>query len=52
MYFQECVVARRARTDQRWDEGVGAGGGKPGSNARVLRALDVDHHDGIEPVER
>jgi hypothetical protein len=26
---QECVVARRARPDQRWNAGVGAGDGQP-----------------------
>jgi hypothetical protein len=31
----------RVRTDQRWDEGVGAGGGQLGSNARARRSLDV-----------
>jgi hypothetical protein len=32
---------RRVRTDQRWDEGVGAGGGQLGSNARARRSLAV-----------
>jgi hypothetical protein len=27
--------------DQRWDEGVGAGGRQPGSTARVRRSLAV-----------
>jgi hypothetical protein len=52
LYLQECVVARRVRTDQRWDAGVGACGGKPGSNARIWRSLDVDRHDDVEPAER
>jgi hypothetical protein len=46
------VVARKVRTDQRWDAGVGAGGGKPGSNARVWRSLDVDQHVHVEPADR
>jgi hypothetical protein len=33
---------RRARTDQRWAEGVGAGGGQLGSSARARRSLAVD----------
>jgi hypothetical protein len=37
------VEARRVRTDKRWDADVGAGGGKPGSVARVWRSLDVDN---------
>jgi hypothetical protein len=32
---------RRVRTDQRRDEGVGAGGGQLGSNARSRRSLAV-----------
>jgi hypothetical protein len=40
------------RTDWRWDAGVGAGGGKPGSNARVWRSLDVDRLVDVEPAER
>jgi hypothetical protein len=46
------VEERRVRTDQRWDAGVGVGGGKPGINALVCRSLDVDHHVDVEPVER
>jgi hypothetical protein len=46
------VEARRVRTDQRWDAGVGASGGKPGSGVRVWRSLDVDQHDDVEPAER
>jgi hypothetical protein len=42
MYFQECVVERGVRTDQRWVEGARGGGGKPGSGARVRRSFDVD----------
>jgi hypothetical protein len=52
MYLQKCVVARGVRTDQRWDAGVGAGGGKPASSARVWRSLDVDEHVDVEPAER
>jgi hypothetical protein len=32
---------RRVRTDRRWDEGVGAGGGQLGSSARARRSLEV-----------
>jgi hypothetical protein len=49
MYLQERVEARRLRTSQRWDAGVGVGGGQPGSIARVWRSLDVDKHDDVEP---
>jgi hypothetical protein len=35
------VLARRVRTDQRWDAGVGAGGGHPGSCAREGRSVNV-----------
>jgi hypothetical protein len=35
-------MARRVRPDQRWDAGVGAGGGKVGSNAWKRRSLAVD----------
>jgi hypothetical protein len=35
LYLKECVMARSVRTYQRWDAGVGACGGKPGSNASV-----------------
>jgi hypothetical protein len=35
-------LARRVRTDQRWDAAVGAGGGQPGSGASEGRSLDVD----------
>jgi hypothetical protein len=45
------VVARRVRTDQWWDVGVGAGGGKPESTAIVWRSLDVDEHDDVEAIE-
>ena len=34
----------RVRTDQRWDEGVGAGGGELGSNARARRSLAAASH--------
>jgi hypothetical protein len=40
------------RTDQRWDAGVGAGGVKPGSTARVWRSLDVDEPADVQPAER
>jgi hypothetical protein len=46
------VVERRVRTDRRWDAGIGAGGGKPGSGARVWRSLDVDKLANVEPAER
>jgi hypothetical protein len=46
------VVARRVRKDKRWDAGVGAGGGKPGSNVRVWRSLDVDQRADVKPAER
>jgi hypothetical protein len=46
------VVASRVRTDKRWDADVGDGGGKPGSNARVWRSLDVDQPLDVEPPER
>jgi hypothetical protein len=52
LYLHECVVPRRARTDKRWDAGVGAGGGKPGRNARVRLSLDVDPHAEVEPAKR
>jgi hypothetical protein len=53
MSLQKCVVARGVRTDRRWEAGVGAGGGKLGSNAtRVWRSFDVDHHVDVEPAER
>jgi hypothetical protein len=35
-------MARRVRPDQRWDVGVGVGGGQPGSNAMKGRSLAVD----------
>jgi hypothetical protein len=36
---------RRVRTDQRWDEGIGAGGGQLGSSAcRARRSLAFDSH--------
>jgi hypothetical protein len=38
----ERVVARRVRPDQRWDAGVGARDGQPGSNAMTGRSLAVD----------
>jgi hypothetical protein len=39
---QKCLMARRIRPDQRWDAGVGAGGGQPGRSARKGRSLAVD----------
>jgi hypothetical protein len=38
----ERLVARRVRAEQRWDAGVGAGDGQPGSNAKKGRSLAVD----------
>jgi hypothetical protein len=35
-------MARRVRPDQRWDAGVGACDGKPGSNAMQDCSLAVD----------
>jgi hypothetical protein len=35
-------MARRVRPDPRWEAGVGAGGGMPGSSARKGRSLAVD----------
>jgi hypothetical protein len=46
------VVERRERMDQRWDVGFGVGGGKPRSNARVWRSLDVDQHVAVEHAYR
>jgi hypothetical protein len=39
-----CIIflATRVRTDKRWDAGVGARGGLPGSTAREWRSLTVD----------
>jgi hypothetical protein len=34
----------RVQTDQRWDEGVGAGGGQLGSSARARRSLAPASH--------
>jgi hypothetical protein len=43
MCLEKLVEARRAPTDQRWEAGVGDGGGQPGSSARtVVRSPDVD----------
>jgi hypothetical protein len=52
MYRKNYVEARRVRTNQRWDAGVGAGCGKPRSIARVWHSLDVDQHVDVEPAER
>jgi hypothetical protein len=53
MCLQKCVEAtRRVRTDQRWDVGVGARGGKHGSSARVWRSLDVDQPVDVMPAKR
>jgi hypothetical protein len=38
---ENCFWRRKVRTDQRWDEGVGAGGGQLGSTARAQRSLAV-----------
>jgi hypothetical protein len=40
--FVNTKLARRVRTDQRWDAGVEDGGGQPRSNAKKGRSLDVD----------
>jgi hypothetical protein len=39
--FAKCFWRRRVRTDHRWDEGVGAGGGQLGNSARARRSLVV-----------
>jgi hypothetical protein len=39
---QERVVARRVRSDLRWDADVGYGGEQPGSIAREGRSLAID----------
>jgi hypothetical protein len=40
--FAKCFWRRRVRrTYQRWDEGVGTGGGQLGSSARARRSLAV-----------
>jgi hypothetical protein len=39
---QERVVARRVRPNHRWDAGVGAGDGQPGSSAKKWCSLVVD----------
>jgi hypothetical protein len=52
MYLHECVEATRLWTGQRWDAGVGPGGGKPGSINRVWRSLDVDQLAHVEPARR
>jgi hypothetical protein len=41
-------LARGVRTEKRRAEGVGAGGGKPGSNAMEGRSLHVDPHVVVE----
>jgi hypothetical protein len=40
------------RTNQRWDAGVGAGGGNPGRIARVWPSLDINMLVDVEPAER
>jgi hypothetical protein len=45
-------VERGVRTDQRWVGGVGAGGKKSGSSARVWRSLDADQHVDVEAAEK
>jgi hypothetical protein len=40
---KERVVARRVWPDQRWDAGVCAGDGHPGSHANKGRLLAVDY---------
>jgi hypothetical protein len=41
---EEFFGRRRVRTDERWDEGVGAGGGQLGSSARARRSLAAASH--------
>jgi hypothetical protein len=38
----KCFWRRRVRSAQRWDEGVGAGGGQLGSSAKARRSLAVN----------
>jgi hypothetical protein len=42
LVLRQRLMARRVRPDQRWEAGVGAGGGQPGSGARRGRSLAVD----------
>jgi hypothetical protein len=42
MYLMERLMARRVRPDQRWDAGVGDGGGQLGRRAGKGRSLAVD----------
>jgi hypothetical protein len=42
MDLHERMKAKRLRTDQRWDAGVGAGDGQPGNTAKEGLSLDVD----------
>jgi hypothetical protein len=39
----KSFLAIKVRTDQRWLEGVGDGGERPGSTAKARRSLDVAH---------
>jgi hypothetical protein len=41
-------MSGRVRTDPRRVEGVGAGGGQPGSNAKEGRSLHSDRHVDVE----
>jgi hypothetical protein len=43
MLTKKQIWRRKVHTDQRWDEGVGAGGGQPGSSSRVWRSLSADN---------
>jgi hypothetical protein len=52
LVFVKYFVARKVRTDQRWDAGVGTGGGQPGSSAREGRSLHVDRHVDVELIQR
>jgi hypothetical protein len=44
-------LPRRVRTDHRWVEGVGAGGGEPGSSAGEGRSLLVDQYADVEVTQ-
>jgi hypothetical protein len=50
--FTKRFWRRRVRTDQRWDEGVGAGGGHMGSSARARRSLAVANHARLLSLSR
>jgi hypothetical protein len=40
--LHERLMAGRVRPDQRWEAGVGAGSGQPGSSAMKERSLAAD----------